>query len=48
MEVVKEFSDAGHSGKIINGRLEFSRMLEEIARSTFPKILSIASLRALI
>ena len=32
MEVVKEFSDAGHSGKNINGRPEFSRMLEEIAR----------------
>ncbi len=31
MEVVKEFSDAGHSGKNINGRPEFSRMLEEIA-----------------
>ena len=30
MEVVKEFSDAGHSGKNINGRPEFSRMLEEI------------------
>ena len=31
MEVVKEFSDAGHSGKNINGRPEFSRMLEDIA-----------------
>ena len=30
MEVVKEFSDAGHSGKNINGRPEFARMLEEI------------------
>ena len=30
MEVVKEFSDAGHSGKNINGRPEFTRMLEEI------------------
>lgn len=30
MEVVKELSDAGHSGKNINGRPEFSRMLEEI------------------
>ena len=30
MEVIKEFSDAGHSGKNINGRPEFSRMLEEI------------------
>ena len=34
MEVVKEFSDAGHSGKNINGRPEFSRMLEEIASDT--------------
>ena len=34
MEVVKEFSDAGHSGKNINGRPEFSRMLEEIASGT--------------
>ena len=31
MEVVKEFSDVGHSGKNINGRPEFSRMLEDIA-----------------
>lgn len=31
MEVVKEFSDAGHSGKNINGRPEFSRMLDDIA-----------------
>lgn len=31
MEAVKEFSDAGHSGKNIDGRPEFSRMLEEIA-----------------
>ena len=31
MDVVKEFSDAGHSGKNINGRPEFSRMLEDIA-----------------
>ena len=30
MEVVKEFSDAGHSGKNINGRSEFSRMLEDM------------------
>ncbi len=30
MEVVKELSDAGHSGKNINGRPEFSRRLEEI------------------
>ncbi len=30
MEVVKEFSDAGHSGKNINGRPEFSRMHEHI------------------
>ena len=31
MDVVKEFSDAGHSVKNINGRPEFSRMLEDIA-----------------
>ncbi len=31
MEVVKEFSDAGHSGKNINGRPEFLQMLEDIA-----------------
>ena len=30
IEVVKEFSDAGHSGKNINGRPEFTKMLEEI------------------
>ncbi len=34
MEIVKEFSDVGHSGKNINGRPEFSRMLEEIANGT--------------
>ncbi len=31
MEVIKEFSDAGHSGKNINGRPEFSQMLDDIA-----------------
>jgi len=31
MEVVKEFSDAGHSGKNINGRSEFSQMFDDIA-----------------
>ncbi len=30
MEIVKEFSDQGHSGKNINGRPEFVKMLETI------------------
>ena len=33
MEVVGEYSDEGHSGKNINGRPEFMRMLQDIEQA---------------
>ena len=33
-EIVGEYEDAGKSGKSIEGRLEFNRMMEDIKSST--------------
>mgnify|MGYP002508656316 CR=1 FL=1 len=34
-EIVSTYEDAGKSGKSIEGRLEFNRMMEDITRCTF-------------